>query len=321
MAIVLSPLGLVAAGVALIAVKSGFAEEAMDGLQQTAQSVGSKISEALASGDFEKAWIYAIAAVEEAMLRMRAAFEKTIQRPINFAAVRLAEVGTTSKLEQRLSALRGPGGGGFKDAREAFRDLQSATTKEQFDAAKQRATAAAEQSRGRGFEDPAVALEEMTEVVKQRLVQLGAMGDGALEAGLAQIAANAEQKIAALDEKRMERAAAEAARPKMGEEMGPAIPVGGPALATAGGGMTAPPWLQAMMDEERKRREADAAAAKLAEEQRAALASQSEAVGTFSSVGLGGMGFGSNLAQQQLEEQKKTNKILEDKLGDEGVIP
>ena len=47
--------------------------------------------------------------------------------------------------------------------------------------------------------------------------------------------------------------------------------------------------------EERKRREADAAAAKLAEEQRAALASQSEAVGTFSSVGLGGMGFGSSL--------------------------
>jgi hypothetical protein len=51
-----------------------------------------------------------------------------------------------------------------------------------------------------------------------------------------------------------------------------------------------------------------------------AAASASEVAGTFSSVGLGGMGFGSNLAQQQLEEQKKTNKILEDKLGDEGVI-
>ena len=32
------------------------------------------------------------------------------------------------------------------------------------------------------------------------------------------------------------------------------------------------------------------------------------------------MGFGSNLQQQQLEEQKKTNKILEDKLGDDGLI-
>lgn len=52
----------------------------------------------------------------------------------------------------------------------------------------------------------------------------------------------------------------------------------------------------------------------------AAAAQQSEVVGSFSSVGLSGMGFGSNLQQQQLEEQKKTNKILEDKLGDDGLI-
>jgi hypothetical protein len=45
--------------------------------------------------------------------------------------------------------------------------------------------------------------------------------------------------------------------------------------------------------------------------------SKAEVAGTFSSVALGGMGFGSSLAQKQLDEQKKTNQILEDKLGAE----
>jgi hypothetical protein len=36
-----------------------------------------------------------------------------------------------------------------------------------------------------------------------------------------------------------------------------------------------------------------------------AASSQSEVAGTFSSVGLGGMGFGSSLAQQSLDVQKK----------------
>ena len=302
MAIVLSPLGLVAAGVALIAVKSGFAEEAMDGLQQTAQSVGSKISEALASGDFEKAWIYAIAAVEEALLRMRAAFESAIQRPINFAAVRVAETGVTTGLRQRLydGMTKGPNNFGYKDARRSFEDLQNATTAEQFNAAKASAQVQIEKARGRGQDDPARALEEMVNLVQARMTQLGVIGNNALETGLADITARAEGKIAALDAKRAERAAAEAARPQMGE-MGPAMPAAAAATATAGGGLDAPPWLQAMVDEERKRREADAAAAKLAEEQRAALASQSEAVGTFSSVGLGGMGFGSSLQQKQVD--------------------
>lgn len=43
--------------------------------------------------------------------------------------------------------------------------------------------------------------------------------------------------------------------------------------------------------------------------------SQSEVAGTFSSMALGGMGFGSSLAQKQLDEQKKTNKLLEEGLG------
>lgn len=51
-----------------------------------------------------------------------------------------------------------------------------------------------------------------------------------------------------------------------------------------------------------------------------AAQSQSEVAGTFSSMALGGMGFGSSIAQRQLDEQKKTNRILEDKLGDEGAV-
>jgi len=301
MAIVLSPLGLVAAGVALIAVKSGFAEEAIDGLQQTAEGVGNKISEALGSGDFEKAWIYAIAAVEEALLRMRAAFERAIQRPINLAAVRLAETGATSGLRQRLFEMtKGANAGGFKDARRSFEALQTASTADEFDSARAAAMKSAQEARGRGQEDPARALEEMVELVKQRLTQVGVLGDNALVSGLADITARAEGKIASLEAKRAERDAAEASRPQMGE-MGPAIAGGAVALAKPSGGLSAPPWLQAMMDDERNRRDAEERARKLAEEQQAALASQSEAVGTFSSVGISGMGFGGNLQERQLK--------------------
>ena len=300
MAVILSPLGMVAAGVALIAVKSGFADDAMDGMQQTAQSVGSKISEALASADFEKAWIYAIAAVEEALLRMRAAFEKAIQRPINLAAVRLAESGTTTGIEQRLKPLMGQAGIRSKDSFQAFRDLQRANTKEQFDAARQRATEAAANARSRGFEDPAMALDEMVELVKQRLTQVGVLGDNALERGIADITARAESKIADLNTKRAAAAAAEAARPQMGE-MGPALPGGAAAVPPPGAGLSAPSWLQSMIDDEKARRDAEEKAKRLAEEQQAAIASQSEAVGTFSSVGISGMGFGGSLQERQLK--------------------
>lgn len=51
--------------------------------------------------------------------------------------------------------------------------------------------------------------------------------------------------------------------------------------------------------------------AKMAAEPR----TQAEVAGTFSSMALGGMGFGGSLAQRQLDEQKKTNQILEEKLG------
>lgn len=315
MAVVLSPLGLVAAAVGVIAVKSGFADEAMNGLQETAQSVGGKISDALASGDFEKAWIYAIAAVEEALLRLSKAFDRTIQRPVNFSAVRLAEMSQTKGLERRVA------NPGVKGSVDAFQKLQFAETADQFKAAQAQAGAAAALNRKKGNEDAAKALDEMAELVKQRMFQLGVLGDSSLESGVAQITAKAEEKIAALDAKRKQQQDAEAQRPKMGE-MGPALAVAG---AAAGGGasaaaLQAPPWLQGMIEEENKRRAAAEEAARIAEESRAEIASQSEAVGTFSSVGVGGMGFGSNLQQQQLEEQKKTNKILEDKLGDDGLI-
>jgi hypothetical protein len=47
----------------------------------------------------------------------------------------------------------------------------------------------------------------------------------------------------------------------------------------------------------------------------AAAISQAEIVGTFSGAALGQLGFGSNLAQKQLDEAKRTNQILEEKLG------
>jgi len=46
---------------------------------------------------------------------------------------------------------------------------------------------------------------------------------------------------------------------------------------------------------------------------------QSEVAGTFSASSVGGMGFGGSLASKQLDEQKETNKILREKLG-EGAV-
>ena len=50
------------------------------------------------------------------------------------------------------------------------------------------------------------------------------------------------------------------------------------------------------------------------EQQLQAAAAQAEVTGTFSSVGIGGMGFGGSLQQQQLDEAKKTNKLLTERL-------
>jgi TP901 family phage tail tape measure protein len=64
-----------------------------------------------------------------------------------------------------------------------------------------------------------------------------------------------------------------------------------------------------------------AAAAKLVDprmvEDQARQMSPAEVVGTFSGAALGQLGFSSNLVQKQLDEAKKTNQILEEKLGAE----
>ena len=51
----------------------------------------------------------------------------------------------------------------------------------------------------------------------------------------------------------------------------------------------------------------------------AAATKQSEVAGTFSSAAIGGMGFGSNLAQQQLDTLKQIEQNTSD-MGDDGVI-
>ena len=51
----------------------------------------------------------------------------------------------------------------------------------------------------------------------------------------------------------------------------------------------------------------------------AAAVKGSEAVGTFSSVGLSGMGYGSSIAQQQLDTLKRIEKNT-DEIGDEGAV-
>jgi urocanate hydratase len=63
-----------------------------------------------------------------------------------------------------------------------------------------------------------------------------------------------------------------------------------------------------MMDAEAERARSSERAAKLAEENRLAVQTQSEAVGTFSSVGIGGMGFGSNLQQRIADAAAETAK-------------
>jgi len=55
--------------------------------------------------------------------------------------------------------------------------------------------------------------------------------------------------------------------------------------------------------------------ASIENETRRQMASQAEVVGTFSGAALGQLGFGQNLAQRMVDEQKKTNVILNEKLG------
>jgi hypothetical protein len=62
----------------------------------------------------------------------------------------------------------------------------------------------------------------------------------------------------------------------------------------------------------RKAAKAGAAAA-----QATASTSAADVVGTFSGAALGQLGFSGNLVQKQLDEAKKTNQILEEKLGAE----
>jgi hypothetical protein len=50
-----------------------------------------------------------------------------------------------------------------------------------------------------------------------------------------------------------------------------------------------------------------------------AAGKQAEVAGTFSSVNLGGMGFGSSLAQQQLDVLKQIKSNTDD-FGDEGAV-
>jgi len=90
-------------------------------------------------------------------------------------------------------------------------------------------------------------------------------------------------------------------------ELGPMGPFPPPTLNKPGS-LEAPPWLQAMMDAEAERARSSERAAKLAEENRLAVQTQSEAVGTFSSVGIGGMGFGSNLQQRIADAAAETAK-------------
>jgi TP901 family phage tail tape measure protein len=315
--LILTPIGLLAAGLGAIAVSTGFAEGAMNDLSATADSVGDKISDALASGDFAKAWIYAVAAVEEALVRMRKTFERTIQRPIDLTAVKLVGAPRFAELMDQINpgvkAWQADAGENEKRRARVAQQLDAATNEEEFKAARDLANKEIAAAGGQG--PIAAGFKELIEQVKQQLIQVGAMGDGSLERDLAEISARAESKIADLNIKRAEKAAEDATRPKMGD-MGPALPgKSSPSNAFANippelanlipkpapkAGLSAPKWLQGMIDDERKRREADEMAGRFAEEQRAALASQSEVAGTFSSVGLGGMGFGNSLQEKQV---------------------
>jgi TP901 family phage tail tape measure protein len=104
-------------------------------------------------------------------------------------------------------------------------------------------------------------------------------------------------------------------------ELGPMGPMP-PQDLNKPGSLETPDWLQSMIDAEAERRKAEDAAKRLAEENRLAVQSQSEAVGTFSSVGIGGMGFGSNLQQRiadaAAETAKNTAEIAKNSKGEVG---
>jgi len=399
LAILLSPIGALAAVIGVVAVKSGFAEGAMNDLSATAKSVGGSIVEALAAGDFAKAWIYAIAAVEEALLRMRRTFDKTIQRPINLTAIKVAAAPRFSELMDQIN----PGvkawqfGAGENEKRRAqvATQLADASNEQQFIAARDLANAEIATAQAEGNEQIAAGFKSLIEDVRQQLVQVGEIGDGSLERGLAEIRARAESRIAELDAQRAResrdtnifraqaddviaqagmaptmdamRALSEefhalAATGKLSTDQlkkyADAVDVStdrlseNTSVANAGPGVNvlrprreedAMNWqagdllgnirkaktsedLLGLMDEFDALKQfgrltgdqesdignaiSQASAMILGQERQ----SPAEVAGTFSSMALGGLGFGGSLAVQQLAEQKETNKILRERL-------
>lgn len=303
--LVMSPLGLFVAGIGGIAVASGFAQGAMDDLTATAESTGDKISDALASGDFSAAWIYAIAAVEEALLRMRATFDRTIQKPINLTAVKMAGESRFSEIMDQINpgqkAWQFGAGEDVKRRARVAKQLDNATNQEQFVAASDLANQEIAMAEQAGNGQIAAGFRELIQMTKEQLIQVGAMGDGSLERGLEEIRTRAESKIADLERRRAEKQAQEALAPAAGGAAAVAAKMGpqGPA-APAGGLADTPRWLQGMIDQERSSLAAKAEAERIAAETRMAIASSSEAVGTFSGVGLGGLGFGNALQEKQV---------------------
>jgi TP901 family phage tail tape measure protein len=347
--VLLSPFGALVAAIGVVAIQSGLAQGAIGDLSATAQSVGSQIAEALAAGDFAKAWIYAVAAVEEALLRMRATFDKTIQRPISLAAVQAAYAPRYSSLLDRIDP-QGErdkfAGMQSEDARRRLgiaQSLASATDQQSFDAAKVTASQEAALQDRLGNKDIAAALREMTSDIRANLIQVGAISDGTFEASLATIKANAETKVAELAAKRAVSDQAEAfvgqardaktldelrsiadefftlksmggVSPEQEKRYMDAVDQASEKLTptATGSAPQGPPQPKVESPEDRARR---------LEEERLALedsiSRQSEAIGTFSADAASGMGFGGTVFQEQLKELKAIRKELEEEIQDE----
>jgi hypothetical protein len=347
--VLLSPFGALVAAIGVVAIQSGLAQGAIGDLSATAQSVGSQIADALAAGDFAKAWIYAVAAVEEALLRMRATFDKTIQRPISLAAVQAAYAPRYSSLLDRIDP-QGErdkfAGMQSEDARRRLgiaQSLASATDQQSFDAAKVTASQEAALQDRLGNKDIAAALREMTSDIRANLIQVGAISDGTFEASLATIKANAETKVAELAAKRAVSDQAEAfvgqardaktldelrsiadefftlksmggVSPEQEKRYMDAVDQASEKLTptATGSAPQGPPQPKVESPEDRARR---------LEEERLALedsiSRQSEAIGTFSADAASGMGFGGTVFQEQLKELKAIRKELEEEIQDE----
>jgi TP901 family phage tail tape measure protein len=326
-------------------------------LAGTAMTAGSRIYDALSTGDIVSAWSAAITAISQMFVTLGSVWQKYVTGPIRLAGETL---GSSSRAKEIMAAFDGRATKGLEERRKMAERLLSADTPEELQAEIAKQTRSKEmtdltrmanmqtndpfwQERSNWAKKHLAAINEARSLAQERFAAAGVMTEEDRRAQMAQqIAAldaqfqigqsgrqQARDDVAAVSDVQ-QRAASMASRTDLdllrqriadlierdnltadqeakllsayNEASVRTNSIPDAAIDTTGKLQVD---LQEFDPEELKKRTMDAAVP------------QAEAIGTFSSSALSGLGFGSSIAQQQLSELKGIRKAVEEDIPDE----